>query len=313
MKYAYEDLSSEQFEELVVAICQKLLGIGVQSFSKGPDGGRDAMFQGTANCFPSETVHWKGKVIIQAKHTNGYNKTFSGADFRKIIEEELPRIKELRDNNELDYYMLFSNRRLSGDINTEIRRNLSKVSNVAEESIYLCGVEQINIFLKRFPEIVKIAKIDPVDSPLIVSPDDLADIINALDKNSDTVNSVLDAPPTQRVDYKTKNRLNDMSQDYAKEQKKRYLKETNTIANFLAAPENLELLKQYNSVVEEFQNKIIANRRDYQTFDEIIEYLIDLLFGRDPDLRKNKRLTRAVLFYMYWNCDIGKTEDVETN
>ncbi len=42
-----------------------------------------------------------------------------------------------------------------------------------------------------------------------------------------------------------------------------------------------------------------------------MEYLIDLLFARDPILRKreHKRLTRAVLFYMYWNCDIGEVVD----
>ena len=35
---------------------------------------------------------------------------------------------------------------------------------------------------------------------------------------------------------------------------------------------------------------------------------MDLLFNRDPVLRQHahKRLTRAVLFYMYWNCDIGR-------
>lgn len=35
-----------------------------------------------------------------------------------------------------------------------------------------------------------------------------------------------------------------------------------------------------------------------------LEHLVDLLLGRDPILRQhgNKRLTRAVLFYMYWNC-----------
>lgn len=43
MKYAYEDLSEDQFEQLVALICQKLLGISVQPFAKGPDGGRDAL------------------------------------------------------------------------------------------------------------------------------------------------------------------------------------------------------------------------------------------------------------------------------
>ncbi len=106
-----------------------------------------------------------------------------------------------------------------------------------------------------------------------------------------------------------------MSNEYAKNLRKRYLKETAEIRTFLAAPENLELLHMYESVVEEFHFKIIAKRKDYQTFDEIMEYLLDLLFKRDPILRqhKHKRLTRIMLFYMYWNCDIGEEEYAETD
>lgn len=54
-------------------------------------------------------------------------------------------------------------------------------------------------------------------------------------------------------------------------------------------------------------------RKNHQTFDEVMEYLIDLLHNCDPILRqlKHKRLARAMLFYMYWNCDIGEVDDVE--
>jgi len=44
-----------------------------------------------------------------------------------------------------------------------------------------------------------------------------------------------------------------------------------------------------------------------------MEYLLALLFKRDPLLSANKRLTRAMLFYMYWNCDIGEGDDAEAN
>jgi hypothetical protein len=119
-------------------------------------------------------------------------------------------------------------------------------------------------------------------------------------------------PPAQRVTYADKNRINKMTAEYAKTLRDRYLKETKQIGEFLSAPENTELLNLYESVAEEFQFKIIAKRKDYQLFDEVLEYLFDLLFQRDPILRQhgNKRLTRAVLFYMYWICDIGMTEDV---
>ena len=72
MKFAYEDLGDDQFEVLIVLLCQRLLGIAVQGFAKGPDGGRDAKFVGTAELHPSKTAPWVGTVIVQAKHTNGF-------------------------------------------------------------------------------------------------------------------------------------------------------------------------------------------------------------------------------------------------
>ena len=106
-----------------------------------------------------------------------------------------------------------------------------------------------------------------------------------------------------------------MNAEYAKALHRRYRKETAQIHSFLAAPENMELQRLYESVVDEFQLKIIAKRKDHQHFDEVMEYLVDLLISRDPILRQraHKRLTRVLLFYMYWNCDIGQEADAATN
>jgi len=321
MKFAYEDLSDGQFEELVVLLCQRVLGISVQGFAKGPDGGRDAKFVGTAELHPSKAAPWVGTTIIQAKHTNGYNRSFSESDFfsastlNTVIGKEIPRIKKLREAKQLDHYMLFANRRLAGNAESEIRELIASKCGIPTSSIYLCGLEQLEIWLKRFPEAAKDADLDPVDSPLIVSPDDLAEVVEALSRQKDGLTALLDDPPTARVTYEQKNSLNNMSADYAKAQRRKYLKETTQIRAFLAAPENLELLRMYESVVDEFQLKIIAKRKDYQTFDDVMEYLVDLLFARDPVLRQHahKRLTRAVLFYMYWNCDIGEAGDAASN
>jgi hypothetical protein len=309
MKYAYEDLGDEQFETLVVLLCQRLLGISVQGFATGPDGGRDGKFVGTAELHPSKAEPWKGVTIIQAKHTNGFNRNFSESDFYSadgvstVIAKEIPRVKKLRDGGQLDNYMLFSNRRLSGNGESEIRAHIAAACDIPANSIYLCGVEQLELWLRTFPDVVRLANLDPVDSPLLVSPDDLAEVVLALARQKDQVFALLDDPPTPRVSYEVKNVLNNMSAEYAKELRKKYLKDTPQIHSFLAAPENLELQRMYESVVDEFQFKIIAKRKDYQFFDEVMEYLLDLLFNRDPILRQhgNKRLTRAVLFYMYWN------------
>lgn len=320
MKYAYENLGDEQFETLIVLLCQKLLGIGTHGFSKGKDGGRDAKFVGTAELHPSKAAPWIGTTIIQSKHTNGYNKNFSETDFynpkpdtESILSGEIPRIKKLYDSKELHHYMLFANRRLAGNAESAIIGYISDKTGVPKESIYLCGLEQLELLLKQFPDVPTLAHLELVDSPLIVSPDELAEIVYAFAEHTATITDALDMPPTDRVSYDAKNAVNNMTKEYAVAQRKYYLKETAQIQKFLAAPENSDVLHQYETVVEEFQLKIIAKRRNYQTFDEVMNYLLDLLFDRDPILRKHKRLTRALLFYMYWHCDIGASVAATAN
>ncbi|AXK41332.1 ABC-three component system protein [Erythrobacter aureus] len=319
MKFAYEDLSEDQFEKLIVLLCQRLLGLSVKGFAKGPDGGRDAKFVGTAELHPSTAAPWSGTVIVQAKHTNGYNRHFGETDFYSanskdtVIGKEVPRIRKLRKDNQLDHYMLFANRRLAGNADQNITQHIAQECGLPEDSIYLCGLEQLELFMKQFLEVPILADLDPIDSPLIVSPDELAIVVQAIANHEVDLSAVLDAPPANRTSYEAKNSLNNMTNEYAAALRRRYLKDTTQIRTFLAAPENLEILKSYEATAEELQMKIISKRKDFQNFDAVMEYLLDLLFQRDPILRQkqHKRLTRAVLFYMYWNCDIGEVEDAE--
>lgn len=319
MMFAYEDLSSEQFERLIVLLCQRLLGVSVKGFAAGPDGGRDAKFVGTAELLPSKAAPWVGTVVVQAKHTNGYNRHFGENDFYRadsdntVIGKEVPRIKKLREAKQVDHYMLFANRRLAGPADQKITAHLANECGLQEGSIYLCGIEQLELWLKQFPEVSKLANLDPIDSPLIVSSDELALVVQAIASHDADIAEALDIPPTDRTPYEKKNALNNMTPEYAKLLRKRYLKETAQIGRFLAAPENMEILKSYDATVEEFQFRIIAKKKEHQNFDSVMEYLLELLFSRDPILRQNKhkRLTRAVLFFMYWNCDIGEVADAE--
>jgi hypothetical protein len=302
MMYRYEDMSDDQFEALIVLLCRSLLGVGVKGFAKGPDGGRDAKFVGTAQLMPSTAAPWIGTVIVQAKHTNGYNRSFSETEFysgkseKTVIGEEVLRVKKLRDAEQLDHYMLFSNRRLAGNAEQTIATFLAKSTGLPEGSIYLCGIEQLESWLKQFPEVAKLANLDPIDSPLIVSPDELAEVVEAFAAHSSLITETIDAPPEARTPYEVKNALNQMTPEYAKVQRRLYLKDTAQIREFLAAPENQHILRAYETAVEEFELKIVAKRKDHQ-------------FNRDPVLRQHKRLTRAVVFYMYWNCDIGLGAD----
>ena len=317
MKYSYEDLSSDQFEKLVVFLCQELLGIATQGFAKGRDGGRDAKFVGTAKLYPSEASPWSGTTIIQAKHTNGYNKLFSESDFYRpssssnVLAKEIPRIKKLRKSKELDHYILFSNRRLTGIAESDICSYIAKQCDIPASSIRLCGVELLETWLKTFPKVAGRADLDMVDSPLLVSPDELSELIHALARHKKVI--VSDGLPTHRTSYADKNKINNMPAEYAAHIQKKYLKDTVQIQSFLSMPENYELMKLYENIVDEFQLKIIAKRKDYQNFGEVMNYLSDLLSSRDPVLKKKKRLTRAMLFYMYWHCDIGRDEYASPN
>lgn len=315
MRLSYEDLSPHQFEALVVAICQFVLGAGVQGFATGPDGGRDAKFVGTAELLPSKADPWRGTVIVQAKHTNGYNETFSDAGFyspgnaSSVLALEIPRIRGLRGTGELDHYLLFSNRRLTGNGESRLRSLISGECGLPESSIMLLGVEQLNLWLRRFPDAVRIADIDPIDSPLLVSPDDLAEVVEHLAEHLEQTAPAPETLPVARVSFERKNALNNMSSEYARQLQRNYLKETPQIQQFLAAPENERIQALYTAAVEEFQLHVIAKRKDYQSFDEVLNYLNDLVLARDPILRTQRRLTRLMLYYMYWNCDLGVSDD----
>lgn len=250
-------------------------------------------------------------MVIQAKHTNGINKSFTDPDFfsersgTAVITVELPRITRLWAAGSLDHYVLFANRRLTGQGESVIRAYVAEKSGLPMESVLLCGVEQLEVWLRRFPQAVGMACIDAVDSPLIISSDELAEIVEVLSTSLGSVLPRLDDMPAGRIPYAEKNRVNKMTDAYARELRRRYLKETQQIRDFLANPINERMLELYMSTVEEFQLTVVAKRKDYQTFDDVMDYLFKLLFARDPLLRAHKRLTRAMVFYMYWNCDLG--------
>lgn len=305
MKFAYYDLSEDLFEALTVAICTELLGLGVQSFSKGRDGGRDARFVGTAKQWPNESYPASGNFIIQAKHTMEISAKFTDSHFSgegksSTISEEIEKLKKLVNTETIDHYLLFANRRLPGTAMDSVLKRLKDETGIL--SIHLFGNDDLDRYLKYFPRISLIVDISPLDSPLRVSPDELAEIILKL---SDDLPKIELPPPQERFEFEEKNKINGLSSEYAKEIK-RYLREFEApIRQFLGSPDNEEFTEKYYSVTEEFRLKIISHRQYYHSFDKVLDVLFDILISRDFDLKKNKRLTRAMLFYMYWNCDIG--------
>ena len=163
----YFDLYDHQFEDVVVALGHRLFGVGLNGFSTGPDGGRDAKFKGIAQEYPSTASPWKGCTIIQAKHTSAINASFSDKtvfnDKKKtgLIVDELPRLKALVDSGEAQNYLLISNRKLTGIAEERITKYLSEETNLPIERVNLAGTEQLDAWLAIYPEAVKNAAINP--------------------------------------------------------------------------------------------------------------------------------------------------------
>ena len=315
----YFDLSDDQFEKIVVAIGQRLFGAGLMGFAAGKDGGRDAKFKGTAEQYPSKASPWSGCTIIQAKHTNGINASFSDPTvcntekLTGLICEEIPKIKGLYESGEAQNYLLISNRKLSGIAEPKLTKLISDQTGMPIENIALAGTQQLDDWLELFPDAKASISINPLESPLIVRPDDLADTIEGFREAVAIASSDEDrSTPTPRTPLVEKNRLNNMTPDFEATLRKLYFELMFDIRKFLSDPINEPFKASYQEAVEEFSLKIIAKRTEYETFDDVFNYLLDLLIDRSGILRSNRRLTRAMLYYMYWNCDIGRDKDDQT-
>lgn len=311
MKFQYSHLSSGQFESLVIHLCYELLGFATETFSDGKDGGRDSRFEGRANLYPSSAEPWTGVTIIQAKHTSAYNKKFSDGEFygtaSSEIDGEIPKIARLIENDSLRNYFLFSNRKLPANASSNIREYISSQTGLHSSNIGLVGVEQFENYFKRFKHIPENVGLNPFDMPLNIEPDELAEIIVSLKKNLKAINKADIGKKIVRVSFERKNQINNLSAQYGNTIKKR-IGEMYQVQEFLAMPENDALQQLYMQSAEELAAKICVLQGPEQKFDNILEKIIELLLERDNDLRSNKSLTRLMIYYMYYHCDIGEED-----
>lgn len=304
--YRLYELSSTEFENLVIHICHRILGMGTLNFSEGPDGGRDGKFEGVANSFPSNASPWNGKFIVQAKRTANSVASCSSADFRtKIIDKEIPKLKKLKRNNELDNYILFTSRKLSAEV------YVTRVNYVKKEiginNVEILGQEKISLYLTEHSDLVKICNLDRYRNPLRINADDVKQVITAFYQKRQEI----DVKDEARFSFKyvrlnEKNELNKLSELYLKyiqENSQSYFEQ---ITEFLKNPINKEFTEYYYNICDEIKSKIAVRRNEFAQFEEIFEYLYDFILQGCPELQRIRRFVNVFLHYMYCNCDIGE-------
>lgn len=307
MNYPLYELTWQEFEGVVISICEEILGVGIIIFSDGTDGGRDAKFSGISNNFPSSASPWRGKFIIQAKHTTKAKVSCSDNDFKTILNDEINSIKKLQKADKLDNYLIFTNRKLTGIQDPKIEDLIDGELNVNNQII---GEERIQKWLKDYSVIVKKHNLNRLLLPLQFYEEDLKEIIvtfSNIDFSGEEIQEI--KRKNDKITIKEKNKLNKMSEIYFNNSFKKSIKEFNEIEKFFKSPKNRKLTKQYDNTISDIQSKILVKRDEYNTFEEILEYLYDyMLNAHELVLKNDRRLIRVFLHYMYFHCDIGVME-----
>lgn len=305
--YPLHDLNNEEFENLTIFLCQKVLGDGVIPFAKGTDGGRDGRFHGKANCFPSKSQPWEGQIVIQAKHTTKINASCSDSEFKRILNDEvLPAIERLKPKGKITHYLLFTNRRLAGKQDEKIEDLINGNTGIPNVVISL---EKIQLWLKSFPDVVRETKLRDLLNPLQFDESDLKEIITIINTSLPDKRELEKATHDLAfIDKEKKNILNKLSQDYFDDVIKKHYIYFGFIKSFLSDPINHKIKDLYEDTVDELNAKIAIYRNEYAAFENILDELYNHVIMSNPDLKFKKRLVRVFLNYMYCSCDIGKKE-----
>jgi hypothetical protein len=110
----FGNFSPQSFERLVQSLCVKILGPGTTIFGSGPDGAREATFEGEVP-FPSGTDRWNGYIVVQAKYREKLRHTADDANWLiGQLQGEFSKFSDAtRGLRRPDYYLVATNVSLS--------------------------------------------------------------------------------------------------------------------------------------------------------------------------------------------------------
>jgi hypothetical protein len=309
MDYRLELLNESQFENLVNRICQNVLGIGIISFSAGKDGGRDGKFTGTAKKFPSEKDSWKGKFIIQAKHTANPIASCSDTEFKKIVVKEITKVTDLKASKDIDCYILFTNRKYTGVEGERLLKKIKKETGL--ENVVIIGKESLNdLYINPHRDIIKEFKLDLHHIPFDFSEQEIKDIITEFHAELPKISSILTVEVNRikfdfdRIKIEEKNKKNFLSSEYyINEILGHSLQDFEKIETFLSDSRNEDFKDQYFDIAAELRNIIQLKRDNFVCFEEIFIFIFKKI--SDGNKIRGKRHIFTLLHYMYYECLIG--------
>lgn len=312
-RYAYEYLTESEFEELIVAVCQNVLGIAAHAFATGRDGGRDSSFSGTASNYPNAEHPWSGNFVIQAKHVNNPTESCSDNTFfankSSLLKSEVAKIKERMKTEQVNSYIIFTNRKLTGGILPQLSKYMESELGISNVAVH--GAEDLDTFVRRFPGLIRRFGLMRNVLPDVFYETDIREVIVLFGKNSNWMSAepLADQSGFDYIDKERKNVLNRVDDTYFADIKDNSLKYFKDIETFIKDPKNAEYRQMYINTVSDLRGYILRNIDKY-TFLELLESIIKHIVGNDSgrDIFKVRALVRVFVHFMYWECDLGLKE-----
>jgi hypothetical protein len=156
-------LRARSFERMSQALAVQVLGPGLEVFGDGPDGGREASFEGKLR-YPSAEAPWDGFGILQAKFKSAVSGT--GVDttwLRTRIKAELeawadPDKRRVRDGRRPKYLIFATNVALSAVPGRGGKDRIDKLirdyaPDIGLEDWRVWDATQITTFLDTYPDL----------------------------------------------------------------------------------------------------------------------------------------------------------------
>jgi len=164
MAYDLSQLNERRFEDLCRALAVHVLGPGLQVFGAGPDGGREATFDGPVP-YPTGTDSWNGYGVLQAKcrqHSLGQNDTqwLHRTIMRELDQWDDPNRKRVSDGRRPEYLIIATNVRLTsvarrGGID-RIRTLLTGYADrLALQGWDLWDANKLSAYLDAYPDVAR--------------------------------------------------------------------------------------------------------------------------------------------------------------
>jgi hypothetical protein len=311
--FPYENLNDAEFEDLVIGVCQDVLGIACKTFSPGRDGAKDSWFTGTAAYYPSTAAQWSGTFNIQAKHTKTYNASCSDNDFSvnqtSVLAKELSRLKEVIKETPFDNYLIWTNRKLTGGAHPDIVTMFQ--TGLGIDNVDIIGREQIDAYLNKYPHIADRFGLHKFLAPLRFFEKELKEVILMFSTESPKLanQAAQIVASFDMVTKDNKNRLNGLGKEYFDFITNHSLSYFAQIDAFLKDPKNEVYLKMYNRTISDLQAKVVMERSRFGDFMHLLEHLIDyVVHNNTSDMMAVRDIVRVFIHFMYFNCDIGKSK-----